>query len=163
MEETLDNAQKKEKYKAIHEFINSDGYNNVIEYCKIKEAEAVKQIEKEFDKRKKVVSEYSELNKYKAYADFMLDVSKMFDESEWGKILKQDFLDQHQSAMNMVYIKEYSDDEGKLYDVPMFTTLDILKVTRRLYHLIKNKIQEMHDVYSVEKKKEVESLHPYEE
>jgi hypothetical protein len=46
--------------------------------------------------------------------------------------------------------------------MPLYTKLDILKVSRRLYRTIKGKIAEIHNIYLVDKPKGTD-LDPYED
>jgi hypothetical protein len=74
--------KNKEIYKKINEYINSDDYLKVLKYAEDKEKECLEKVQKERKTRKKIVAEYSELSRMEAYSEYMLDISKQFDESE---------------------------------------------------------------------------------
>lgn len=161
-EQELTQEQKKEIYKKINEYINSDDYKKVIKYAEKKEQECLEKVREELKKRKKIVAEYSELSKDEKYSEYMLDMSKQFDDSEWGKILSKEFKDQHEIAEHNIEVKEVNKETGEIFDMPLYTKLDVLKVSRRLYKFFPKKVEEIHKLYLDSKTKNID-LDPYED
>lgn len=161
-ETELTAEQKKEIYKKINEYINSDDYKKVLKYAEDKEKECLEKVRKERKTRKKIVAEYSELSRMEAYSEYMLDISKQFDDSEWGEILRKEFKSQHDISEYNIEVKEVNKELWDLPDMPLYTKLDILKVSRRLYRTIQAKIAEIHNIYLVDKPKATD-LDPYED
>lgn len=160
--EELTVEQKKEIYKQINEYINSDDYKKVIAYAEKKEQEYLEKVRNERKNRKKIVAEYSELSKDEKYAEYMLDMSKQFDNSEGGKILSKDFKEQHDIVQYNIEVKEVNKETGEIFDMPLYTKLDVLKVSRRLYRFFPKKVAEIHNIYLDSKEKTID-LDPYEE
>lgn len=154
--------KNKEIYKKINEYINSDDYQRVIKYAEKKEQECLKKVREERKKRKKIVAEYSELSKDEKYSEYMLDMSKQFDDSEGGKILSKEFKDQHEIAEHNIEVKEVNKETGEIFDMPLYTKLDVLKVSRRLYRFFPKKVAEIHSLYLDSKTKDID-LDPYED
>lgn len=161
-EQELTQEQKKEIYKKINEYINSDDFKRVIKYSEKKEKDYLEKVRDEIAKRKKIVAEYSELSKDAMYAEYMLDMSKQFDDSEWGKILSKEFEDQHDIAIHNIEVKEVNKETGEIFDMPLYTKLDVLKVSRRLYRFFPKKVEEIHKLYLDSKTKDID-LDPYED
>ena len=160
--EELTVEQKKEIYKKINEYINSDDYQKVIAYAEKKEQEYIEEVRNEIKNRKKVVAEYSEISKDEQYAEYMLDMSKQFDDSEWGKILSKEFKYQYDLAINHIEVKEVNKETGEIFDIPLYSKLDILKFSRRQYRYFYKKVAEIHSLYLDGKTKDID-LDPYED
>jgi len=154
--------QKKEIYKKINEYVNSEDYKKVLDYAEKKEQEYLEKVREERESRRKVVAEYSDLSRMEAYGEYMLDISKQFDKSEWGEILRKEFYWQYEIVENNIEVKEVNKETGDLPDMPLYTKLDILKVSRRCYKMIVSKIAEIHNLYLLDKPKGTD-LDPYEE
>lgn len=154
-------AYRKEAYKLIGIYIQSENYKGIIEYAERKKAEILADIKKEYHGRKKIEATESELSNVREYAEFMKDIWEKIDDSEGGKILKKDFLEQYDAAYTHIYLKESKPESGIYADMPMFTKLDTMKTKYRMYNTIQAKFAELHNVYGTEKEEQID-LHPYE-
>lgn len=158
VENELSLEDKKGIYKNLQIYINSKDYEDLISWGKEKWDALLEKIRKEVRERKKTELLKSKLDHLINHIEFLEEVKTRIDDTEWGRIVKQHLDTDIKRANDNIEIRV-----EELWDAPIYSKADMLKMDRAYYMTINEKINEYCNVYLPQKEQTQESMHPYEE
>lgn len=155
--ELLEIQEKKEKYKKLQHFINSESFTEITKYFENKWKEIENKIIEIIKNRKEAKVLKSELDKNYQFYNFQIELIEKLWESEWEKILKEDLRENSENTFTHCLNKI-----EELYDAPVYSELDLLKQLRIDYIMVWERFRRMSAFYLHTKEIE-DNSNPYEE
>lgn len=154
-----DLLERKEKYKATQRYLLSPAFRKLIEEFTIEWEEIFTKIKTELKTRKKTEALSSEVDKIVADIAYYKKIISKLDKTEWAKILKGEIEARITNAESNIYIKVAPEE---LFDLPVFTKLDMLKRKRNSYLTTDKLLHNISDWFFDDKEKG-DNPNPYDE
>lgn len=151
--------ERKEKYKKTQKFLVTDECEEVCTTLFEKWDKVLEEIKTELKNRKECKSKFSEVDKIVQDIEFYETVSKELWNSEWEKVLKNEFKIRIENAESNVFIKVSVEE---MFDFAIYTELDMLKMKRNRLSTVKQYLTNLSESFFDDKSKEVPD-NPYEE
>ena len=158
-ERELELQTRKDNYKKTQRYILTDEFRKLCKYFDNKWKKVFEEIKLEIKNRKQTVAIKSELDKILQDIEYYDSIFKQLWTSEWEKVLKDELNTRKINAESNVYIKVQPDE---LFDLPVYTKLDMLKMKRNGYLTVEKYITLISEWFFDAKDSE-NNPNPYEE
>lgn len=155
--ELLQLQERKDKYKKLQHYLQSDAFEKICEHFESKWKEIEKEIIKEIKERQETKVLKSELDKNHQFYNFQRELIEQLWDSEWELILKKDLEDNSENTFTHCLNKI-----EELYDAPVYSNLDLLKQLRIDYIMVWERLRRMSAFY-LDTKEIEDNSNPYEE
>lgn len=129
----LELQEKKDKYNKTQKYINTEEFTKLCEEFKAEWDLLFEEIKLELKNRKKVEAIKSEINKIEQDVEYYKAISKKLGKSEWEKVFKDELKIRIENAESNMFVKVAPDE---LFDLPVYTKLDMLKMKRNSYSTV---------------------------
>lgn len=129
----LELQEKKDKYNKTQKYINTEEFKKLCKDFKDKWDLLLEDIKQELISRKKVEAIKSEINKIEQDVEYYKSISNKLWKSEWEKVFKDELAIRVENAESNMFVKVAPDE---LFDLPVYTKLDMLKMKRNSYSTV---------------------------
>lgn len=150
---------RKEKYKKTQRYLLTDEFQKLCEKLEAKWETLFEKIKEEIEKRKEVKAIKSEVDRIVSDIEFYNNILAELWESEWAKVFAEELKERIVNAESNIYIKISVEE---MFDFPMYTKLDMLKIKRNRLSTIRQYMYKISESYFDNKDLQA-PLNPYEE
>lgn len=156
----LELDERKEKYKKLQHFLQSDACTTLCDTYTEKWESLVWKIKDKISNRKETKSNRSQLDKDVAFQLVLEEFIDSLWDMDGENVLRGYFIDQVEAIETNILNKVSHEEE--LYDLPFYTDIDILKQIRMDYCTLHKRISAITASFA-DKKEEQYNPNPYEE
>ena len=123
-------AERREKYKITQKYLLTKEFRELLDLFKNKWEILLRKAKTELKTREKPVQEHSELDKIEQFRLLLQEVVKRLWKTQWDNIFKEELERQIEYAESNIYWKVTNMETWEMFDVPIYTKLDLIKQLR---------------------------------